>query len=348
MKSSARTFSACKLWKPAASALLLAFGVTGAANAVDLTVYTSAQTEDLKRYAAALNRDHPDINIKWVRGTTGVITARLLAERNSRRADVVWGLAATSLLVLKANGMTLPYRPAGLGNLNPKFYDRSSPPNWVGMDAGVSAVCYNTAEGKKLELDAPGSWKDLTKPAYEGLIAMPNPVSSAAGYLDVSAWIQMFGETAGWDYMDALHENIARYTDSGAQPCTLVASGELPIGISYAHHAARLKTRGAPIEVIIPSEFAGWEVEAAAILRGTGQLEAAKRLMDWAVSGRAMRVYNQTRGIVASKGAARPVRNFPPEARSKLIENDFEFAAKNRARILEKWKSLFDPEPDEE
>ncbi|MDA7957269.1 MAG: putative 2-aminoethylphosphonate ABC transporter substrate-binding protein [Gammaproteobacteria bacterium] len=348
MKPSARKSPACKFWRPAASALLLAFGMAGAANAVDLTVYTAVETEDLKRYAAALNRDHPDINIKWVRGTTGVITSRLLAERNSRRADVVWGLAATSLLALKSAGITLPYRPAGIANLDPKFYDRASPPNWVGMNARVSAVCYNTAEGKKLELRAPRSWKDLTRPAYEGLIAMPNPVSSAAGYLDVSAWIQMFGETAGWDYMDALHENIARYTDSGSQPCTLVASGELPIGISHAHHAARLKTRGAAIEVIIPSEFAGWEVDAAAIVRGTGKLEAAKRLLDWAVSGRAMRVYNQTNAIVASKGAARPVRNFPPEARSKLIENDFEFAAKNRARILEKWKSLFDPEPKEE
>ena len=55
------------------AAAMLVFG--SVANAVDLTVYTAVETEDLKRYAAALNRDHPDINIKWVRGTTGVITS---------------------------------------------------------------------------------------------------------------------------------------------------------------------------------------------------------------------------------------------------------------------------------
>src|SRR5207245_8603947 len=66
-----------------------------------LTVYTAVEADDLKKYAARFNEDHPDIEIKWVRDSTGVITAKLLAEKANPQADVIWGLAATSLLVLK-------------------------------------------------------------------------------------------------------------------------------------------------------------------------------------------------------------------------------------------------------
>ena len=62
----------------------------------ELTVYTAVEAEDLKKYAAKFNEDHPDIKIKWVRDSTGIVTAKLLAEKNNPQADVVWGLAATS------------------------------------------------------------------------------------------------------------------------------------------------------------------------------------------------------------------------------------------------------------
>ena len=47
----------------------------GTANAgTDLTVYTAVEAEDLQKYAARFNQDHPDININWVRDSTGIYT----------------------------------------------------------------------------------------------------------------------------------------------------------------------------------------------------------------------------------------------------------------------------------
>ena len=154
---------------------LLAMGlVTSASAATDLTVYTAVEAEDLKKYAARFNEDHPNININWVRDSTGIVTAKLLAEKNNPRADIVWGLAATSLLLMKGEGMLEPYAPAGLDALDPKFRDKSSPPTWTGMDAWVAAICVNTVEADKNDLPMPSSWQDLTKPVYQGPIAMPN------------------------------------------------------------------------------------------------------------------------------------------------------------------------------
>ena len=103
---------------------LLAMGLaTSASAATDLTVYTAVEAEDLKKYAARFNEDHPDIKINWVRDSTGIVTAKLLAEKNNPRADIVWGLAATSLLLMKGEGMLEPYAPAGLDALDSKFRD---------------------------------------------------------------------------------------------------------------------------------------------------------------------------------------------------------------------------------
>jgi iron(III) transport system substrate-binding protein len=145
-----------------------------AAMAAELTVYTAIEAEDLKKYADAFNADHPDIKINWVRDSTGVVTAKLLAEKNNPQADVIWGLAATSLLLLKTEGMLEAYAPKGVENLDKKFVDKSNPPYWVGMDAWVASICFNTVEAAKLNIPAPKTWKDLTNPVYKGHVVMPN------------------------------------------------------------------------------------------------------------------------------------------------------------------------------
>ena len=319
---------------------VIAFGST--ASAVDLVVYTAIEAEDLPRYAATFNEDHPDINIKFVRDSTGIMTAKLLAEKNNPKADIVWGLSGSSLLLFKSEGMLEPYKPKGLENIDPKFYDSDPVPSWIGMDAYVAAITYNTVEAKKHGLVPPKSWWDLTKPMYQGHVIMPNPNSSGTGFLDVSSWLQLFGEKGGWAFMDLLHENIARYTHSGSKPAKLAAAGEIPIGISFAFRGARLKESGAPVEIIIPKEGIGWEIEAAAIIAGTDNLEAAQTLMDWSLTKKANEMYNVAYAVVGYKGIAKPVKHFPPETLDQMIENDFEFAANNRKRILAEWQKRYD------
>lgn len=316
--------------------------MSSAAFATELTVYTAVEAEDLKRYADAFNADHPDIKINWVRDSTGIVTAKLLAEKDNPQADVIWGLAATSLLLMKSEGMLEAYAPKGVENLDKKFVDKSSPPTWTGMDAWVASVCFNTVEAEKLGLKAPTSWKDLTKPEYEGHVIMPNPNSSGTGFLDVSSWLQMFGEKGGWEFMDALHNNIARYTHSGSKPCKLAAAGEIPIGVSFAFRGAKSKAAGAPIEIIVPSEGVGWDMEATAIVAGTDDLEAAKTLVDWTVTKKANELYNSGYAVVAYPGVAKPVEHFPDNLLEKMIDNDFEFAANNRKAILAEWQKRYD------
>ena len=238
--------------------------------------------------------------------------------------------------------MLHPYKPKGVEKLDKKFVDKSDPPSWVGMDAWVASICYNLIEGKKNNLPVPSSWKDLTKPVYKGHVAMPNPNSSGTGFLDVSSWLQIFGEEGGWQFMDALHENINHYTHSGSKPCKQAASGEVAIGVSFAFRGAKSKAQGAPILIIIPEEGIGWDMEATAIVKGTKKLKAAQTLVDWSITEKANKMYNEGYAVIGIQRLAKPVEHFPEGISEAMIDNNFEWAAQNRKRILAEWQKRYD------
>jgi len=326
----------------ALGALLAGSFLAGSAAAGDLIVYTAVEPEELTGFAKAFEAKNPGIKIKWVRDSTGIMTAKLLAEGKNTQADIVWGLAATSLLLLKDAGMLQPYAPKGVEKLDKKFVDSDNPPYWVGQRAWIASICFNTVEGKKNNLPQPKSWQDLTKPVYKGHIVMPNPASSGTGFLDVSSWIQMWGEEKAWKFMDALHENIGVYTHSGSAPCKMAGKGEFAVGVSFAYKGAQLKAAGAPVETIAPEEGVGWDLESFGLIKGAKNMADAKKFADWSVAKETNVMYNEAYAVVAYPGVAKPVKYFPADIGAKMIKNDFAWAAKNRKRILAEWKKRYD------
>jgi iron(III) transport system substrate-binding protein len=306
-----------------------------------ILVYTAIETDQLKAYKDAFEGAVKDVEIRWVRDSTGVITAKLLAEKANPQADVVLGLAATSLLVLEQEGMLTPYAPKGLDALNPRFVDSRKPPMWVGMDVWGATICFNTVEAKKRNLPKPETWKDLLKPVYKGQIVMPHPASSGTGFLDVTAWLQLYGEAEGWKYMDALHENIAQYVHSGSKPCRQAGTGEFVMGISFEYRGNATKASGAPIDLIFPKEGVGWDMEASAIMKASKKQDAARKLLDWSVTKQANELYAKNYAIVAMPGVAKPLPNLPANYESMLVKNDFAWAAKHRDRILAEWEKRY-------
>jgi iron(III) transport system substrate-binding protein len=306
-----------------------------------LKVYSTLLPETIADFKAGFEGDNPDLEIVWIRESTGVLAARILALGDRQEADAIWGLAVTSVSDFKKRGMLEPHAPAELAKIRPSFRDPANPPHWVGMEAWVAAICFNTIEADKLKLPKPVSWFDLIKPEYKGKIVFSNPASSGTGFFHVSAFLQMFGEEKGWEYMDALHKNVAIYEHSGTKPCRSAAAGEFPVGVGYELSGAELKTKGAPIDVLLMKEGGGWDMDTAAILKGTKNLVAARRLMDFAASRKANELYAKFVSQVAMEGVSKEIPNYPKGVAESMIKNDLEWAAENRGRILAEWTKRY-------
>ena len=318
-------------------------GTESVASDSALTVYTALEDDQISQYLESFKTQNPDIEVNIVRDSTGIITAKLLAEADNPQADVVWGTAASSLLVAAEKGLLEPYAPAGLEAVNPRFRDQANPPQWVGIDVWMSAFCVNTIESEKLGLPIPQSWADLTNPAYKGYIVMSNPASSGTGFLSVSTILQnSASEEEGWAYLDKLHENIAQYMHSGSRPCKAAGAGEYPIGISFDYRAVKQKNDGEPIEAIFPTEGSGWDVEANALIKKPEIKEAAKTFLDWAISPEVSAKYAESFSITAVKTDVPLPEGFPADPEAQLADNDLQWAASNRDRILAEWTRRYD------
>jgi len=325
----------------AAAGLLLAATLPAFAEKTVLNVYTALETDQLKAYQESFNKANPDIEIKWTRDSTGIVTAKLLAEKNKPVADVIMGVAVSSMVVFEQENMLQPYAAANLKAINPRFRAAANPPTWVGMDVWGAAICYNVAEMQKQGLPRIEGWKDLLKPEFKGKVVMPNPNSSGTGFLDVTAWLQIFGDQGGWDYMDKLHENVAVYTHSGSKPCVMAGAGEFPVGISFEYRANTVRAKGAPIDIIFPKEGLGWDIEATAIVKGTPNLEAAKKLADWSASHEANELYAKNFAVVAIPGIATRLKFVPSDYEKRLVKNNFDWMGKNRDAILTEWQKRY-------
>jgi len=325
----------------AVATLALVAGATAQSRA-KLTIYSALENEQLAPFKAAIETAVPEVEVEWVRDSTGVITARFLAEKGNPKADMVLGLAASSMLLFEQANLLEAFVPAGSDKLRATFKDTTDPNTWTGMDAFLGVICFNTVEARKAGIAQPASWKDLLDPKYKGRLAMPHPASSGTGYLTVAGWIQTMGADAAWKYMDALHQNIAVYTHSGSAPCVQAAKGELIAGISLDTRAAKEKTNGAPLEVVLPTEGIGWDVEAFGIVRGTKNMAAAKKVADWAASRPANELYARWYPITAHPDVKNVPPNYPANAEARMMKMDFTEMARQRASILAEWSKRYE------
>jgi iron(III) transport system substrate-binding protein len=112
-----------------AAAIVMSALIAGPAFAqkTKITVYTALENDQLGPYKQAFEAANPDVEIAWVRDSTGVITARVLAEKDNPRADIIWGLGASSIALFDSMGLLEPYTPKGVDQIKPVFRSSKTP-----------------------------------------------------------------------------------------------------------------------------------------------------------------------------------------------------------------------------
>jgi iron(III) transport system substrate-binding protein len=310
-----------------------------------IAVYTAVEPAMYEAGLAAFRAAHPYVHVTTHRDSTGPITTRLMAEASNPVADVVWGTAASSMLVLAERGYLAPYAPAGLDRILPMFRCSQTVPYWVGNCAWETAFIINNVVIEQLGLSPEDirCYDDLLRPELRGQVSMPNPASSGTGMLTLAAIVQMYGTDSdeGWDFIAALHENIHMYTHSGSAPARDAASGEVAVGVSFGFPAIDQKRQGAPVTIVFPERGSGWDLEANALISRDEINPGARIFLDWAISDEAMEIYSRSFPIISTgQGAYYYGFEGINPADQLFAELDLEWIAVNRADILSRWNQI--------
>lgn len=308
-----------------------------------LNVYSVNEEPFLAEFMPVFESKYPNITVNVIRGSGGPILARLIAEKANPQADVVLSLPVSSLVILKRQGMLQAYDAEGSDQLKPHMKDKEADgPAWTPVDAFGSAVCFNTIEAEARGVAAPTKWADLTSPTLRGQIIMPNPASSGTGLLMVANWFELWGEEGAWKYMDALHENVSQYLHSGSAPCRMAASGEAVVGLSYPNIGVQSMNAGAPLQVILPEEGNGAEIEGNALLAGAKNPDGAKLLIDFMASEDAQKIAGKYYAVLARQGVqSQTAPNYPTNEEEKMNFFDYNWLADNKERILTEWQNRY-------
>lgn len=310
----------------------------------EITVYTSRETAsretaNVENLLARFRQANPTIQVNIVIDGNGALTQRLIDERDDPQADVIWGMSASSVLVAEWMQMLRPYAPAGMQRIDPRFRDSSNPPYWVGMSSFMSAFCVNPTLLAAKNLPIPHSWSDLLNPVYKQQIVIGSPLVSGSGFIVTAGMLELWGETNGWAYLEALHQNVLHYAESSSNACRLVGQGKYAIVVTN-QQAISQKLAGQPIEVILPSEGSGWDIQVNALVRKRETNPAAKLFLDWAISDEAMRLYAESNMIPSVTRTSRRAQSLSFSL-SQLIDEDIPWVAANREHILSEWQERF-------
>lgn len=308
----------------------------GATRAGRISAYTTLD-EELARQVFNAFTAETGIQVDWVRLSTGEAVARIEAERANPQASIWFGGVGLGHIEAKNKGLTMPYNsPAA--RMPAVFRDTDY--YWSGIYAGMLAFASNTNVMSRLGVRPPTSWAEIAGPNYRDQVQMANPGSSGTSYNVLATMVQILGEDAAFDYMRQLDNNMTQYTRSGSAPGRNAALGEVGIAIGYSHDIVRLISEGYPLTLNFPSEGTGFEVAAISLIANgpADQLESAKRLFDWGLGETAAKLY-------ASQFVV-PFVDVPlaagaiPISQVNVIEQDDEWAAQNRARLVDKWNDI--------
>jgi iron(III) transport system substrate-binding protein len=165
------------------------------------------------------------------------------------------------------------------------FLDELVPPHhkYLPWDRFGGCIAVNAEILRGKGLPVPDSYDDLLNPIYKGLVSMPNPKSSATGYMFVKSLINARGEDAAFAYFDKLSENIFQFTSSGSGPTNALVQGEAGIGIGMTFHVVTVNNNGANLDILFFKEGAPYSTNGVAIIKGKENRIAVKNVFGFIV-----------------------------------------------------------------
>ena len=279
------------------------------------------------------------IKVNFVRFSSGEALARVIAEKNNPRVDVLFGGPVETFAAGISEGVFESYKPPSFARLPDRF--RHADGQWVAIADDPLVFMTNNKFLKENNLQPPASWNDLLNPAYKNMLQMADARTSGTAVTRIFSILEVNGrdENKAFAYMKQLRPNVQLYTKSGGGGTLPVGLGQAGGGIFFIVDALDTKQKGYDVTVSFPKEGIGTAAEAIALIKGAKNPEAAKKLIDWA-SSPAMQ--NHFAKYKINFVPAHPDVQLEPSLAAvlkdaRIFPIDAAYAGANRKKVVDRW-----------
>lgn len=312
-----------------------------------LTVYTAFPESEVIYYFNKFTEE-TGITVNYIRLSAGEMLTRVAAEKDNPQATLMFGGSTDNYIAAAEQGLLEPYQSAELSATPEAYLDPAG--NWNPIYVGAIAFACNKDWFAAKGYNYPTSWQDLLDPKYKGEIIMAHPATSGTAYTVLATLVQLMGDDAVWDYLGKLNSNMSQYTKSGSAAPNAVALGEAAIALTFSHDGLQPTAEGYPIELSFPSEGTGYEVGAAALIKGgiAEEQENAKLFIDWMCSTKGQNLYAENNSFrVPTNTQAVAADGLVTLDKVNVIKYDAVWAAGAKGEYTEKFEANVATAPKE-
>lgn len=249
----------------------------------ELVVYTySSFASGIAQKVLPIFERQNNVKVKVLSfGDAGNVLARLILEKDQPKADVVIGLDQPLLRRAISEGLLTQFVPQNISKVrNKELLDTQG--YGTPFDYGAIALVYNTEDIE----NPPKSFKELLDERFRKKLVVQDPRTSSTG-LSFMLWtIAVFGEDGFLDYWKNLKNNILTITPGWDEAFSMLETGEADIMVSYATDGAYSYHEYGSLKYlpVIMEEGAFVQIEYAAIVKGTKNLDLAKKFIEFVLS----------------------------------------------------------------
>jgi thiamine transport system substrate-binding protein len=227
-------------------------------------------------------------------GDTGLALNKAILSKESPLADVFYGVDNTFLSRALEADIFEPYASPALAGIPDEF--KLDPSNrLLPVDYGYVALNYDKAYFADNNIPLPQTLRDLTDPAYRGLLVVENPATSSPGLAFLLTTIAVFGETGDYTYLDFwrdLRANDVLVVDGWedayyGQFSGGSGEGDRPLVVSYATspaaevYFAEPQPEESPTGNILPPGQSFRQIEFVGLLKGAANPDLGRQWIDF-------------------------------------------------------------------
>jgi iron(III) transport system substrate-binding protein len=299
--------------------------------------YTSVDLPLAERIARAFEKRYSGVKVRVERSGAERVFQRIGQEYGSKihNVDVVNSSDAAHLIVWKRQGILAPFVPEDVAKHYPKeHYDADG--QFASFRVFLCPIAYNPKLVKKE--DAPKSFNDLLHPKWVGKIVKAHP--SYSGTI-LTATFQV-SRDIGWGYFEKLAKQKIMQVQSAVDPPKKIVIGERMIaadGVEYGMIQA--KEKGAPIEIVYPTEGTPLIVGPNALFKAAPHPNAARLLQAWMFSPECQQLIVDHGGLRSAHAQVKDKAGRVPFSKIKLMKDDAAGVEKSAEEIKRRYSQLF-------